>query len=30
VLHGITPEHLGPVNHVADLPGRQALLALTT
>jgi len=25
VLHGIAPEYLGPVVHVADLPSRQSL-----
>jgi len=24
-MHGITPEYLGPVVRVADLPGRQSL-----
>ena len=30
VLHGIVPEYLGPVVHVAYLPGRQALRSATT
>jgi len=25
IMHGITPEYLGPVVRVADLPGRQSL-----
>jgi len=30
VVHGIAPEYLGPVVHVADLPGRQSLRSAGT
>jgi len=30
VLHGIAPKYLGPVVHVADLPGRQSLCSAGT
>jgi len=30
VMHGISPEYLGPVVHVADLPGQQTLRSAGT
>ena len=30
VLHGLTPRYLGPLNYVADLPGRRPLRSATT
>jgi len=30
VLHGLAPQYLGPLNYVADLPGRRPLRSATT
>jgi len=30
VLHGLAPQYLGPLNYVADLPGRRPLCSAGT